>query len=283
VWWQQIDRKMSQIVQVPAEFPPIACVACGHPEMSYVRTIRSRRRPIFLPLFFCPSCNSFAMPSDYDQQIADPERAIAFHKKILERNLAWGGALIEFLLASKFPLSGFHEIGCGNGAVLKCAADKGISNAIGYEMNPHMSYFAQTLGVDIRNEMWTEDNTLPPASILACLSVLEHINDPRGLVRGFGDYAQRHDAFCIVNVPIIRESKWSFVFQPYEQGSPFDAADSHVLYFSPNGLEALLTKSGATNIQQKRVGGWNLHIASFTAAGADFLNDPDIDWSPIKM
>lgn len=259
----------------------IECVACGKAGMHFVRTIRSRRRPANLPLYFCDKCESFAMPSDFHQQIKDPARAIQFHKNILDRNIKWSRGLVDWLTRSDFPTDGLHEIGCGNGALLKVAQDAGIRPAVGFEMNPHMAYFAQQLDVDIRPALWSAQVDAPPARLLAALSVFEHINDPRPLAREMAEYGRRHKAFAIINTPIIRDTKWRYVFTPYERGSPFDAADSHVLYFSPEGLPSLLKSAGAVAVRRKRVGGWNVHVCAFTVMSAAFLDSDNIDWSPV--
>jgi SAM-dependent methyltransferase len=243
---------------------PEVCTACGSPSVHFVRRVRSRRTDSRLSLYFCSECESFAMPSDHDQSTAR-EQTLKFHRKIMDRNLKWSRDLFRVVRDCRLPRKTVVEVGCGSGATLSVFQERG-SRAIGYDLNPALTEFAEELGVDIRTRLWDRDH--PPADLLLCISMIEHLNEPDALLAEFADYCRDHGTILAASVPLTRPETFRYALVPLERGSPFRAGDSHVMYYSPRGFQALLHRAGAEHVLMRKVHGWRVHFTAFEEAGA---------------
>ncbi|HYH60698.1 MAG TPA: methyltransferase domain-containing protein [Solirubrobacterales bacterium] len=251
--------------------PDRPCAACGRAELHFVRTIESRRTGSTLNLYFCAACESFAMPSSFDQG-SRPEHALEFHKRILDRNLSWSKSLFERIDAAALPRDTVVEIGCGSGATLHVAEALGTRIAVGYDLNELLSEFARDrFQVEIRSGFWDRHADHPSADMLICLSVLEHLNDPDELVGEFAAYCAEHGSVLVVSVPLHDRSRHHEAFAPYGRGSAFRAGDSHVMYYSPQGFRALLQRHGARAVIQAPIRGWSVHFVAFERRVAELL------------
>ncbi len=247
------------------------CTACGRKTLHFVRTIESRRTGSTLNLYFCANCESFAMPSSYDQG-SRPARSLEFHKRILDRNLEWSESLINRIDAAALPRATVVEVGCGSGATLHVAEKLGTEVAIGYDLNELLSDFARDqLEVEVRTGLWDRRAEHPRADMLMCLSVIEHLNEPDDLVEEFAAYCETHGSVLTVSVPLHDRSRHHEAFAPYRRGSAFRAGDSHVMYYSPKGFRALFRRHGARAVIPAPVRGWNIHFVAFDDQTATLL------------
>jgi SAM-dependent methyltransferase len=224
-----------------------------------LRHVKSWRTGAILPLYHCEACESFAMPSTYDQA-SDPG-SLRFHKRVLDRNLTWSRDLWRLLRRLRLPRETVVEVGCGSGATLHVAAANG-AQAFGYDLDQVIAEWgSQELGVEIRARAWDGDH--PPADLVLCISVIEHLNEPDTLLAEFADYCAEHSAILCASVPLHGPETFRHVSHPYRDESPFRAGDTHVMYYSPKGFRALLRRAGAEFIFMRRMHGWRMHFVAF--------------------
>ncbi|MEM7767800.1 MAG: class I SAM-dependent methyltransferase [Pseudomonadota bacterium] len=240
---------------------PDRCAACGSSAIHHVRQIWARRTRRHLDLYFCDDCESFMMPAFYTPTDETLQKTVAFHERITPRNMEWSTPLWDQVLAHFPGARAVAEIGCGNGALLAEAERRGLS-ALGFELNPHVAAFARDrFGLDIRESLWDRTTDMPECNVLACISVLEHLEDPAALISEIAAYLKPRDGLAILSVPLIDESRWKHVVRPLAKASPFKSTDEHVQYFSPQGFATLLERCGFTSVERYVIGGWNIHLA----------------------
>lgn len=261
----------------------IACVACGG-EMTFVRKMPSLKSSAILDLYFCGGCETAAMPFERERTDEIQRRSVGFHETIVDRNIGWSDKLFRLFGAYSIKPRTVIEIGCGSGATLDVALKHGVERAIGYEMNPYVTEYGRGRfpAVEFRDELWTSQSDPQGAELVLCLSVLEHINDPRHLLGEFARYCMAADGFLALSVPIFNPDAWGHVMNPLAKGSPFRSAEEHVLHFSQKGFRTILRKAGAKRIRAHHVGGWSLHLVAFSDGAADRLEamQEALDYAP---
>lgn len=248
------------------------CVACEAP-MAFVRKMPSVRSDAQIDLFFCEACGTAAMPFEANHSDEVLRAGVGFHERILDRNIAWSQKLWRMLRAYGINPRTVLEIGCGSGATLEVGKRVGVERAIGFDLNPFVLEHAreQFPSVEFRDELWSAATDPQGAEVVMCLSVLEHINDPRPLLSEFAAYCRAADGFLAVSVPILSFELRGHVMAPLAKGSPFRSAEEHVVHFSLAGFRQILKNAGALAIKAHQVGGWNLHLAAFSEEAAERL------------
>jgi hypothetical protein len=99
--------------------------------------------------------------------------------------------------------------------------------------------------------MWTAATPLPKIDLFLCISVLEHIDEPRPLIENLCSAALRHNAALFISVPFLDRDKWHFIEDPDPAvpGTPFFDNDVHVMHFSSQGLAMAMRDFGLDNTQ----------------------------------
>lgn len=239
---------------------PLTCPVCSEPYLVFVtrkRTIRTHRD---LPLYGCLACHSFSSPSDYVEDEAQWARDLEWHKNVEARNEKASEALLTGLLDEGVDISSIVEIGAGTGTLLKVAQEKFGSATLGYEVNPLTQPYARQFNrVDVRAEYWSSDTRCGPYTALLCIMVLEHLAEPRELVRHMVKGCIAENASLFISVPFVDREHWRFIMEPNPRAphNPFFDNDVHVTHFSSGAMEALLREFGMNSLVWVRRGLWH--------------------------
>ncbi len=230
-----------------AELPNF-CPVCASPFMSWVKTL-PRKIGGIVELFYCMECESFASPFS---KPSNNSSQIEWHKKVLERNLAWSNTLLQQLWSS-----GVHgpiiDIGSGIGSLLLAARYNGIAG-VGFDLNSSAcEYGRNKFGLDLRDEHWCGAIS-PNFGLITCISVLEHLHQPRDLIKEMITAARERKAMVFLSVPFFNKVRWKFLHTDnLTPGHPFEYPHVHVTHFSHRGLKTVCCQFGAKDVQLLKV------------------------------
>lgn len=242
----------------------LTCPVCASPYTAYLRqvpTLRTRRQ---INLYGCFSCKSFWCPSGYKEDERQLQMDIEWHDRVSERNSVAGVALFELLKNHGVLFNRVLEVGCGAGSLVKVAVDAGL-HAVGFDVNQlAIKHGRAKYGVDLRDENWTAEYDLD-FDLILCISVLEHINQPRVLIEEIAKACRRRGAVAYISVPFLDENAWPFLLDPdpLKPGTPFFDNDVHVVHFSSEGLKICLTDFGAIEMTKLSPGLWSGYLVRF--------------------
>lgn len=241
-----------------------SCPVCGQKYLFYITNLSTVRTARYLPLYACLWCNSFSNPSGYIESDRVLQLDLEWHKSVADRNAKASKHLLAEFRHLGMPLSKIVEIGAGTGTFLRVAKDEGIAG-LGFEVNPFTQPYAlQENDVDVRAELWSKDTDVGEFDLLLSLMVLEHIPEPRPLIKEMVEASLASKAHLYISVPFVDREHWKFLHidDPKAEGSPFFDQDVHVTHFSPKGMEMVLTEFGMTELRWIRSGMWHGVLAN---------------------
>lgn len=192
-------------------------------------------------------CASFWCDSGYREDAAQLKRDLDWGVSVCERNRQGAHELLRSLAVEGADCSSVLEIGCGVGAFLSAASERGLS-AVGYDVNKEaIDYGRKAFGLDLRAENWSPEKTPPGVTLIVSISTIEHMRQPREHVFALAAAARRAGASLFVSVPTVDRAQWHRLFKadPLEPGTWLFDNDVHVTHFSPAGLEGLVREAGA--------------------------------------
>lgn len=242
---------------------PRTCPICAEPYLVYITKKKTNRTKRDLPLYGCLACRSFSNPSGYIEDELQLELDFEWHKTVEERNTRSSRVVFKDLKKRGTNFSRILEIGSGTGTFLKAAKEFG-AQGIGYDVNPLTRAYARDVNnVDVRSEFWSADTDCGPFSILVCISVLEHIAEPRAILRDMVEACLRENAQLFISVPLVAKDKWKYLYEnnPRAPGNPFFDQDVHVTHFSPEGLENTMMEFGMSSVERIETGMWQGALA----------------------
>jgi SAM-dependent methyltransferase len=194
-------------------------------------------------------------PEDFLRRVYED---VIDHSKTITQTIAYRAALLEFAAAlltvaqcqqpSRAGPRRLLDYGCGYGALLQMLAG-GEVQAIGYEPSVARRGTASLAGIEIYNNLEQVAET-GPFDLFICTEVLEHVADPRSVLR-FMRKSALPGALLGITVPgcersdvescldeFSKNGRLSRVFNPWE----------HLNYFSAESLRRLLAEEGFTVI-----------------------------------
>jgi len=225
---------------------PDACPVCASPYMSFVKEW-PRKIGGTTNLFYCMDCESFSSPQSRPNLESDQTD---WHVSVLERNLGWSDTLLEMLKNAgvKGPIV---DVGCGIGSLLIAAERRGVSGT-GFDLDAHaIKYGQEKFGLDLRPELWTRD-TVKDFGLITCVSVLEHIHQPRPMIAEMLQAAKDRKASVYLSVPFVDRNAWGHLKTDNlaTPGHLFAQPHVHVTHFSHKGMEAVCRQFGAVDYQR---------------------------------
>lgn len=221
--------------------------------MAWIRTL-PRKVGGTVELFYCMECESFSSP--FSPPVANPPTEVNWHKTVLDRNLKWSDELLS-KLSDKGVTGPMVDIGCGIGSLLEGAKRRGISG-IGFDLDVEAcAYGREAFGLDLRGELWSRDKT-GHFGLISCISVLEHVHQPRALITEMIQTARDYGAHAYLSVPLINRDWWRFLHTDnLTPGHMFEVPHAHVTHFSNLGMRTLLEQLGVQNVDVVSVDkGW---------------------------
>lgn len=228
------------------------CPVCDSPFVLHVGTVPTIRTRTHVNLFTCMRCQSFWNPGEYFESEDVKKKDVAWGVAVAERNTSAGRTLVERLKAVGVRPSSVAEIGCGIGTVLKVFHDQG-ARIVGFDVNRFaVEHGRATHGLDLRDEIWHSALDIGKVDLFLCVSVLEHMAEPRPLLQELCRAAESNRAALFVSVPLLNEPAWKFLHNtdPAAPGTPFFDNDVHVTHFSSKGLELAMREFGCTNYER---------------------------------
>lgn len=245
-----------------------ACPVCASEYMFHIMDVPTSRTRKHVPLFACLACRSMSNETGYVENDAQRERALEWHRKVEGRNRKAVRQLFNVLRKAETAPASVVEIGCGTGVMVDEIGKMGIE-AVGFDIDRHsVEYGKDAFGADLRGEAWNSKTLDRGCDLLVCVSVLEHIAQPRPLIAEFAKYCARWGAKAFISVPFLNKNRWKFLLDPDPSlpGTPFFDNDVHITHFSTLGLERCLADHGATHMEFVKGGLWHGVLADFKAA-----------------
>ena len=186
-----------------------------------------------------------------------------------DRNQKWAKILLKKLKRVDCTIESMVEIGCGIGSLLKVASEKGI-RTVGYDTDLNaIEWGKNNFRLDLRGVNWSFNVQSDPVDLILCISVLEHLEQPRNLFAEIVRVAKTYRAWVFVSVPVFDRCHWQYILRPdpfrseTESKSPFFNNFCHVVHFSSKGLRKVCKQYGATEIRRLKAGGWRGLLARF--------------------
>ena len=200
-------------------------------------------------LYYCMECESLSSP--FSPPSTNTATQLEWHKSVLERNLDWSNVLIDNLI-NKGCGGPVVDIGSGIGSFLLAARERGWEG-VGFDLDIEVcQYGREQFNLDLRAEIWREE-TSPKFSILTCISVLEHIHQPRPLILEMISAARMKRAKIYLSVPFFNRIWWKMLHtDTTAPGHPFEYPHAHVTHFSYKGLELLCKQQGVESMELLR-------------------------------
>ncbi|MFC3714813.1 class I SAM-dependent methyltransferase [Luteimonas soli] len=193
------------------------------------------------------------------------KRDLQWNISVETRNREAGRRLFAALKAQGADPTTILEIGCGIGTLLDEASMAG-KKSVGFDTNQHaVEYGRSTFGADLRCEHWSSRTLDERSDLTLCISVLEHIAEPRPLIAEIARYCSKFGTRAFISVPFVNRDKWHYLLNPDPTipGTPFFDNDVHVTHFSRTGLERCLVEYGAKGTHFLAAGLWEGIIADF--------------------
>ncbi|MEO1669162.1 MAG: class I SAM-dependent methyltransferase [Cyanobacteria bacterium J06631_2] len=242
---------------------PQNCVVCHSPFVSYVRDVPAPRIKRNIPLYYCMECGSFNNPSGFKEDEEQLQKDLNWNISVIDRNVAASERLFKELTKRYPQAKSVLEIGCGIGTTLS-VAKKYFSQVTGYDVNYRaIEYGRKKFDLDLKSEMWSAATT-EDYDIVLCISVLEHLEQPRKLFSELAKSVKESGGALFVSVPFFESYKWKYILNPDPTvaGTPFFCNDVHINHFSKKGLIKLGEQHGATSVETI-VQGWQGCIFEF--------------------
>jgi SAM-dependent methyltransferase len=127
------------------------------------------------------------------------------------------------------------EIGCGDGYFLNLLCSKGDNRGIGYD--PTQYQRCATVGaVQLVQGYFTPETLTAAPDLICCRHVLEHLPEPRVLLRQIREVAARSNAVVFFEVP---DGRFTF-----EHGGVWDILYEHCSYYTGPSLRRLFEQEG---------------------------------------
>jgi 2-polyprenyl-3-methyl-5-hydroxy-6-metoxy-1,4-benzoquinol methylase len=239
------------------------CPVCLADAATYVREVPTRRTKKLIPLYKCADCGSLWNLSSYKEDSAQLERDLQWGIGVAERNRNAATRLLDKLAESGASLESILEVGCGIGTLLTVARSRG-SKVVGFDVNQTaIRYAKETNGIHAHSELWSSSIRTETITLFLCISVLEHIAEPRPLIKELCRATSANGASLFISVPFFEGQHQRFLEDPdpTRPGTPFFDNDVHVTHFSRSGLEKALRREGLFNLTFIEAGLWNGFLA----------------------
>ncbi len=241
------------------------CPVCASEFMFRIMDVPTRRTRKTVALYACLDCGSMSNSGGYVEDEEQLKRDLQWNISVESRNRSAGRRLFAAMKAQGIDPATVLEIGCGIGVLLDEASKAGMKG-VGFDINRHATDYGRSMfGADLRCEYWDSRTLGERSDLTLCISVLEHIAEPRPLIAEIAQYCSRFGTKAFISVPFVNRDKWHYLLDPDPMvpGTPFFDNDVHVTHFSRAGLERCLTEYGAKASHFLGAGLWEGLIVDF--------------------
>jgi SAM-dependent methyltransferase len=205
------------------------------------------------------SCRSFFNPSGFVEEEWFLKAALDWHISVHERNIGYSNSLFDNMLPHFPHLTSLLEIGCGTGTLLKAARNRGIKHVMGFDLNRLATeYGKREYGLVLNSETWTAQIMSEKFDLILCISVLEHLEEPRLLFKEISEYCRLFGSCAYISVPFVEMCNWHFLQNPDPniEKTPFFDNDCHIIHFSRSGFKLMCRDFGSTDEIEVQGGAW---------------------------
>lgn len=241
------------MIETLTAFPPCPVCASGNTALR----ARFASEKFDVSLYYCLDCESFASP-DATPWKSGP--AVDWHNSVEARNRGFARELFDAVGIDRPVLL---DIGCGTGTLIGVAAERG-GGGIGFDTDASAVEAGRAKGLDLHCRLWTPAEDTPAPTLITCIMVLEHLHQPRPLMRDMAAAARRHGCPVFVSVPWFERAWWPYLQRsPSAEGfHPLRDPHIHVTHFSARGFRAAMESFGATEFRWIG-GGWSGFLVGF--------------------
>ncbi len=235
------------------------CPVCGKDAQVWIRPLRGKRSGRGWPAWFCRSCFSLSVESGYREDQAALEADLEWNRGMIERNRVLSRGLLSSILALRPGITSVLEIGSGVGTFLGIARDEFGLSVQGYDINAEaVRWGNDALGLSMSAEEWSAASG-SDADLVVSLSCLEHVSNPRPLLREMASFARSRGAGVYLSVPFFLPKDWDYLEDGREddEASPFFDNDVHVTLFSKIGLTDAMAELGLPVVTPVSCQGWS--------------------------
>lgn len=238
------------------------CHCCGGLDTSFVQHYVLRRSLAVAPLYECRWCGSVsvdqvAVSRHYPRSRS--EDAIAFHKRVRERNRQWAAQLLDRVQAmrSNLPVEHVVDIGCGIGTLLSVAADRG-AHAIGYEIEPlALAEARHDTRLEMHGQPFSRASEPHVGALVCCIAVLEHLYRPLNLIVEIAGYCHTTGSSAFLFVPLPPNDWRPYLFESVmASGNPFFDNEEHVTHFTARRFADACEAAFGRRLSPLTAGGW---------------------------
>lgn len=223
-----------------------SCVICASKSATKIRTVTTVRTQREVDLYACRDCFSFFNPGGYRETETQLEADLEWNIGVSERNREYARKLFTEISRRLPGIKSILEVGCGTGTALGVARDEFGFSGTGYDVNSRaVEWGRENYGLNLHSSAW-EGGTETKADLLTCISCLEHVEEPRGLLQELAKGALRMRCPVFISVPFFEIYQWQFLDDPDpgRSGTPFFDNDVHVSHFSVLGLVKAMRSFG---------------------------------------
>lgn len=246
------------------------CVICNDDNsVTYVRKLIGHRTGNLIDLFFCTKCESFSNPSGYVESKEQLRKDLAWSIGVTDRNITYLSKLMKLIkkTTKNHTFKRVLEVGCSHGIALNELRDNYGCEVYGYDLNDvAINYGKEAYGLkNLYSQFWDSKIELPKIDLMLCISVMEHIENPRPLFIELTKAAKKHDSFLFISIPFVDREDWYHLLSvdTIKKKNPFRAADVHITFFSAIGFKMLADECGVKSIQEMTAGGWRGFLMKF--------------------
>jgi len=241
---------------------PYVCHCCASKNTLFVQHYILRRSMAVAPLYLCIACGSISVNHAVVRRHfprASSEKALRFHRSIVERNRKWSNILFDKINAQVKgkSIDTVIDIGCGIGTLLGVAADRGM-NAIGYELEPLVLAEARLdRRLTVHGTPFGRDAKAKGNTLVCCIAVLEHLDKPLALINDIACFCRASNASAFLFVPKLPKNWSSYLSQSaLAKGNPFFDNEQHVTHFTPECFAKACANSFGSPLVELAAGAW---------------------------
>ncbi|MGY0797597.1 class I SAM-dependent methyltransferase [Lysobacter sp. A286] len=173
----------------------------------------------------------------------------------MSRNLEWSSHLEDALLPHH-KFKSVVDIGCGIGTWIHYLASKGYQ-AFGFDPGEEAASFGNNnLSVRIHAGYFSSETAKAlcgSCDLVTCIMVLEHLRQPRDLIKEIAKYCISTGAMAYVSVPFYYGSSHLKVGSEFGASSVFNSTSAHVTYFSETGMKRAFSEFGMTSYSISKI------------------------------
>ena len=241
-----------------------SCPACLNTHIKYCGSFMNKNSTYLTPIYYCEECGTIRTPQKHiyqtisrdTKEFAEMNLSLQQHLNFETRNRGLAQNLFNYLSKNtSISLTNIIEIGCGPGWLLDEARKLDILS-VGFDLaTDAIEYGKNKFSLDLRNEIFSTETSIPKFDLLICIMVLEHIQNPEDLVQAIAFHCKKNNSPALLSVPIVEDlnSLIDSCIDVSHQSSLFCYSPGHTCHYTQEGFAKLWKRYGATSILRLKI------------------------------